>query len=137
MGLSRTPDQETTLTDQHDADEARTFSLYMVLAVTHGLPSYGSHYRDILEFMSGETLPSPSSSLGVTEPCREWLHEQHPRLRDVPPRPDFGDDEQAMDAWAAEQATRLGTTHLPVRPLPADRRDFTTPLKRIVAALDD
>lgn len=50
-----------------------------------------------------------------------WLLEQHPQLNQIPTPPDFRDDEAAMDAWAAEQAARLGVDHLPVSPLPPDR----------------
>jgi hypothetical protein len=114
--------------------DERQFDVYDVLAVTHRLPATGSQFQGILEYVSGQSLPGPSHALGVREPSAEWLFEQHPQLRDVPPLPDFHDDERAMDEWADQQKARLGATELTVRPLPADRQEQIKP--RVERLLD-
>lgn len=120
--------------------DSREFDLYDILAVTHGLPADWPHYRAILEYISGAAVPEPVRCIGVKPACEEWLFEQHPQLREVPPVPrslrtDAATD-AAMDAWAEEQRTRLGMTMLPVRPLPPDRADFGSPLEQILDAAE-
>ncbi|MFI6029464.1 hypothetical protein [Amycolatopsis magusensis] len=115
--------------------EARTFDLYSILAVTHGLPIKGAPYRAILEFLSGLALTGPSHAHGIAPRCARELREQHPQLDDVPPVPDFHGDEAAMDAWAAEQAKRIGADHLPVRPLPRDE-EFPPYIQRLLDVAD-
>lgn len=105
---------------------SKVFRLYDVLAVTHGLPCLGSDYRAILEYLSGEPIPAPSHGLRVRDECRTWLLEQHPERGDVPERPDFRDDEAAMDTWCDEQVLRVGTPTMTLSPLPLDRRCFPT-----------
>ncbi|MFI5605931.1 hypothetical protein [Amycolatopsis sp. NPDC051903] len=103
-----------------DANEVRVFDLYSILAVTHGLPSTPQQYREIVGFLIGRTAPSAGmTAIAYGQQCKAWLFEQHPQLRTVPARPDFAeDDEAAMDAWAAQQAKRLGADRLPVRRIP-------------------
>jgi hypothetical protein len=100
----------------------REFDLYSVLSVTHSLPSLWAPFREILEYLSGQPVIAPSHSIGVRDACAEWLREQHPQLNEVPGPPDFADDESAMDAWAAAQATLLGVESLVCRPMPDERR---------------
>jgi hypothetical protein len=114
----------------------REFGLDIVLAVTHGLPSLAEDYRVLLEYLSGLSLSAPTGVVGVAESCQEWVLEQHPRLREVPPRPDFHGDARAMDAWAAEQAVRLGAERLVLRPLPVERRDFPPVLDRVLDVVE-
>lgn len=102
---------------------AKEFDLYSILAVTHGLPSTPQQYRQIVAHIVGEEVPGvvvTSMTLGPT--CKEWLREQHSELARIPPPPDFHGDDHAMDAWAAEQARRIGTDRLSVLPLPGHRR---------------
>lgn len=113
----------------------RVFRLYDVLAVTHHLPSVGSDYQAILEYLSGEPIPAPTHALRVADECRTWLLEQHPELCDVPPCPDFQSDEAAMDAWCAEQALRVGET-MTLDPLPLDRRDFRSHMESLLEHVD-
>lgn len=104
-----------------NTDDVRVFDLYSILAVTHGLPSTPQQYRDIVGFLIGLPMGGAGMTALVYGPaCRAWLFEQHPQLRTVPARPDFAEDDTAgMDAWAAEQAKRLGADRLPVQRPPA------------------
>ncbi|MEU3765271.1 hypothetical protein AB0E55_09460 [Amycolatopsis keratiniphila] len=105
---------------------AKEFDLYSILAVTHGLPANAVQYRQILAHIVGREMPGAGmAALTVGPACKEWLREQHPQLAQIPTPPDFHGDERAMDAWAAEQAARLGTDRLPVLPLPEHRRPGT------------
>jgi hypothetical protein len=106
--------------------DERQFDVYDDLAVTHRLPATGSQYQGILEYVSGQSFPGPSHALGVREPSAEWLFEQHPQLRTVPPLPQL-DTERAMDEWADQQKARLGVTELTIRPMPADRQEQIKP----------
>lgn len=100
---------------------SRHFDLYTVLSVTHGLPVTGPPYKDILEYLTGLSLPSPLAALPHREPCAAWLLEQHPVLRTLS-MPAFGDgDELAMDRWADECKAAIGAHELPVAPLPPGR----------------
>ncbi|WP_037360138.1 hypothetical protein [Amycolatopsis orientalis] len=105
-----------------DANEVRVFDLYSILAVTHGLPSTPQQYREIVGFLVGRPMGGAGmTAIAYGQQCKAWLFEQHPQLRTVPARPDFADDDEAaMDAWAAEQAKRLGADRLPVRRIPAE-----------------
>ncbi|MGW7534711.1 hypothetical protein [Amycolatopsis sp. NPDC054798] len=107
--------------DANNAD-VRVFDLYSILAVTHGLPSTARQYQDLIGHLIGQPAPSPTmAAIAYDERCREALFEQHPRLRSIPPKPVFGEaDTAAMDAWAADQANRLGADRLPVRRIPAE-----------------
>ncbi|MGV9361957.1 hypothetical protein [Amycolatopsis sp. NPDC003731] len=104
---------------------AKEFDLYSILAVTHRLPAGALQYRTILAHMVERDVDQIAgagvSALTLAPECRAWLLEQHPQLNQIPAPPDFHDDEAAMDAWAAEQAARIGTDHLPVTPLPPGR----------------
>ncbi|WP_020657267.1 hypothetical protein [Amycolatopsis benzoatilytica] len=116
--------------------DTREFDLYSILAVTHRLPSNALPFRTILAHITRRELAAMPgagvSALTVGAECRAWLLEQHPRLRDIPLPPDFHDDEAAMDAWADEQAARLGVDRLPVAPLPEG-----TPLRTSLGDLLD
>ncbi len=101
---------------------AKEFDLYSILAVTHGLPSNALQYRQILAHVVGREMPGAEMAALTAGPaCKEWLREQHPRLNEIPAPPDFHGDERAMDAWAAEQAVRIGADRLPVLPIPVHR----------------
>lgn len=115
------------------------FPLYHVLGVTHALPMLGVDYQAILKYLTGQTL-SPVQALSVRDTCREWLLEQHPALRDVPPCPRFEQEsiegEAAMDAWCDEQATRLGVQTLTLTPVPVERLDTRSDMERMLDHVD-
>lgn len=104
---------------------AKSFDLYSILAVTHRLPSTALQYRTILAHIMGieveQMTGAGMAALTVAPECARWLLEQHPQLRDIPAPPDFHEDTDAMDAWAAEQVTQLGADRLLVAPLPPER----------------
>ncbi|SMC99126.1 hypothetical protein [Kibdelosporangium aridum] len=114
-----------------DAENAE-FDLLTILGVTHGFPTYGSHQQHILEFLTQSPVPGPFFGLLVTAACREWLLELHPVLRDVPARPEYSDgDYAAVDAWAEQLVSRIGT-RLVVRPIPPERRDRRPLIDRVL-----
>lgn len=102
---------------------SRQFDLYAILAMTHRLPC---SINDHLELQQHILQRPPSTGMWAQE-CKDWLLEQHPQLHQVPPIPDFHDDEAAMDKWADQQKALLGTINLLVTPLPPDRRPGATP----------
>jgi hypothetical protein len=116
--------------------DTHEFDLYSILAVTHRLPSNALQFRTILAHITRRELAAMPgagmSALTIGADCRAWLLKQHPQLREIPLPPDFHDDEAAMDAWAAEQAARLGVDRLPVAPLPEG-----TPLRTSLGDLLD
>jgi len=101
--------------------QSRIFGLYDVLALTHGLPRLSAVFRANLEYLAGVKLTG-TAPVGAVQPCREWLLEQHPALRDVPEPPDFHGDMAAAERWANDQCRRLKAIGFVVRPMPLDRQ---------------
>jgi hypothetical protein len=113
-------------TDPTGDSQVRDWDLYAILAVTHGLPSLWDDYAALLEFLTGRSGLTPMLAIAAKIESETWLLELHPQLGQISSPVGGWPDEDAMDAWADQQRARYGAT-LPIRPIPADRRDTRDP----------
>lgn len=103
------------------SSDTRSFDLAAILSITHSLPIKAQPHVELLEWITGHTMPGPLAALPYRKLCVDWLTGAHPQLLDLT-KPGFDEsDHAAQDAWVDEVAAQLGTRTLPVTPMPADR----------------
>jgi hypothetical protein len=90
----------------------RTFHLGDILSVTTGRlvsPRHMEGVHDILDWMTGDSLMTHQLPRAMDE-CQGPLLAQHQDLAAVEVPDDFGDSEEAVRSWLAEQVTAYGET---------------------------